>query len=71
MSYTFTVPADENPGFSRHLMMMATSLLRFLAPAIYCRSWAPWWRLIITVVVVIVLIIVGPLLGQLLPVNTM
>lgn len=52
-----TVPFEDNPGFYRHLMVLVMGLCRFLAPAFYCRSWAPWFRIIITVFVVVVLVL--------------
>jgi hypothetical protein len=71
MSYPFSLPAEGRPGLYRDLMMLVTGLLRFLEPAFYCRSWAPWWRIVISVVVIVVLIVITPLLGQLFPVQTM
>lgn len=53
-----TVPFEPTPALNRHLIVLVTGLLRFLAPAFYCRSWAPWFRLVITVLVIVVLVLV-------------
>ncbi|QJY51205.1 hypothetical protein [Pseudonocardia broussonetiae] len=71
MAYELTVPGEANHGLIRHLMVLVTSMMRYLAPSLYCRSWAPWCRIIITVVVIVVLVAGVQLLGQLLPVYTM
>lgn len=71
MSYPSTVPFEGNPSFYRHLMMLVTGLLSFLAPAFYCRSWAPWLRIIITVTVVVVLVLIINSMGLLVPVYMM
>lgn len=53
-----TVPFEATPALYRHLTVLVTGLFRFLAPAFYCRSWAPWCRLVLTVLVVVVLVLV-------------
>jgi hypothetical protein len=41
-----------------HLVALVAALLRFLAPAFYCRAWSPWLRIVSTACVVVVVVIV-------------
>ena len=53
-----TVPFERSPALYRHLIVLVTALLRFLEPAFYCRSWAPWFRIVITVLIIVVVVLV-------------
>lgn len=53
-----SVPFESSPAVYRLLVALVTSLLRFVALAIFCKSWAPWCRIIITVFVVLIIVLI-------------